>query len=133
MLHRHDQTRAEFQAAVTKERTYARTGSTKASMERELLLAAMEECVEARHCLAGIRFRLAELWTVADELERDAMADERPFHDVPPRLREVKLRTEDVSDTLQDLQPSIDRIVALRKACREEEKSLASPNARAAT
>ena len=104
-----------------------------ASMERERLLAAMEECVEARRCLAGIRFRLAELWTVADELERDAMADERPFHDVPPRLRDLQLRTEDVSDTLQDLQPSIDRIFALRKACREEENSLASPNARAAT
>ncbi|XBI35797.1 hypothetical protein VPH35_121437 [Triticum aestivum] len=99
----------------------------------ELLLAAMEECVEARRCLAGIRFRPAELWTVADELERDAMADERPFHDVPPRLRELQLRTEDVSDTLQDLQPSIDRIVALRKKCREEGKSLASPNAHAAT
>ncbi|XBH97752.1 hypothetical protein VPH35_127374 [Triticum aestivum] len=102
-------------------------------MERELLLAAMEECVEARRCLAGIRFRLAELWTVADELERDAMADERPFHDVRPRLRKLQLRTEDVSDTLQDLQPSIDRIFARRKACREEEKSLASPNDRAAT
>ena len=58
---------------------------------------------------------------------------ERGGSKVVSMLSSTKLLLEDVSDTLQDLQPSIDRIFARRKACREEEKSLASPNDRAAT